>query len=315
MNMKRSFVLASFLVAVFLFIPSFASAYALGPGEYNRKIPFGGLERSFVVRVPRSYSPNNPTAVILNLHGGGGNAQSQKTISLMDSASEKYGFIVVYPEGTGPKFTLINPNGYTWNAGTCCGWAENHKIDDVGFINAMLNDLEKQFNVDKKRVFSTGISNGAIMSYRLACELSNRIAAIGPVSGTMGVTNCLPPRPVSVIHFHGTDDKFEPFAGGRGPRSTPGENFMPVQKDIDFWLRHNGISGQARIIKQGDSTGYYYGPGSGGAEVALWVIQGGGHTWPGGAFGVLGQSFLGKMTHDISADDLMWEFFQMHPLP
>ena len=121
-------------------------------GDYDFKISAGGLERYYSVHVPPSYDPSRPTPVILNFHGGGGNPKSQRTITVMDQASDRFGFIVVYPQGTGAKFRLINPHGYTWNAGTCCGWAMKQGIDDVGYARAMLDDLARQFNIDKKRV-------------------------------------------------------------------------------------------------------------------------------------------------------------------
>jgi polyhydroxybutyrate depolymerase len=289
-------------------------SFTLGSGNYDRTIMVGGLQRSYAVHVPGSYATSKPAPVILNFHGGGGNPKSERTISMMDQAADRYGFIAVYPQGTGAKGRLINPHGYTWNAGTCCGWAMENRIDDVGYTNALLDDLEKQFNIDKKRVFATGISNGAMMCYRLACELSNRIAAIAPVAGPMGLTRCSPPRPVSVMHFHGTGDLFAPYAGGKGPRSLPGESFQSVDQTIAFWLKRNNISGQPRTLNRGKAIGYYHGPGADGTEVVLWSIQGGGHTWPGGRFGILGKKFLGELTQDISANDLMWEFFQRHPL-
>jgi polyhydroxybutyrate depolymerase len=284
------------------------------PGDYDFTIRVGELERYYSVHVPPSYDPNRPTPVILNFHGGGGNPKSQRTITMMDQASDRFGFLVVYPQGTGAKFRLINPKGYTWNAGTCCGWAMKHGIDDVGYVRNMLDDLAGQFNIDKKRVYATGISNGAMMCYRLACELSDRIAAIAPVAGPMGLTNCNPARPVSVMQFHGTADQFAPYDGGRGPRSLPGEFFESVDQSIGFWLKRDNIGGQPRIVKRGKATGYYYGPGADGSEVVLWSIAEGGHTWPGGRFGFLGKRILGELNTDISANDLMWEFFQRHPL-
>jgi polyhydroxybutyrate depolymerase len=305
------------VLGVVLLIQSSALAqgrsFTLGPGDYNRTITSGGMERFYNVHVPGSYTPSKPTPVVLNFHGGGGNPESQRTISRMNQTSERYGFIVVYPQGTGAKMRLINPHGYTWNAGSCCGWAMKNGIDDVGFTNALLDDLERQFNVDQNRVFATGISNGAMMCFRLACQLSNRIAAIAPIAGTMGMTGCSPSRPVSVIYFQGSEDKFVPFGGGRGPRSLPGEHFQSVDQTIAFWRQQDNISGSPREVRRGQATGYYYGPGANGSEVALWVIKGGGHTWPGGQFGFLGRRVLGEMTHDISANDLMWEFFQKHP--
>ena len=293
--------------------PGPSSSAAMGPGDYDRTIMSGGMERFYNVHVPSSYVSSRPTPVVLNFHGAGGNPQTQRTISRMNQSSERDGFIVVYPRGTGARGRLINPHGYTWNAGSCCGWAMKNGIDDVGFTRDLLSDLERQVNVDRNRVFATGISNGAMMCFRLACELSNRIAAIAPISGPMGMTSCASSRPVSVIYFHGREDKIAPFAGGRGILPGGGE-YQSVDQTIAFWRQHDGITGSPREVKRGEATGYYYGPGANGSEVALWVIQGGGHTWPGGQFGVLGERALGKMTQSISANELMWEFFQKHPM-
>jgi polyhydroxybutyrate depolymerase len=135
----------------------------------------------------------------------------------LNEKADEAGFLAVYPNGTGEKRSL------TWNGGNCCGYAVENQVDDVGFVRALLDDLEKVVTVDPSRVYATGISNGAIMAYRLASELSDRIAAVAPVAGPMGTATCSPRRPVSVMHFHGTDDQFAPCrrAGGRGASSRP----------------------------------------------------------------------------------------------
>lgn len=292
--------------------------FTSGPGDYERSIKVGKLERYYLVHVPPRYQKNRPTPVVLNFHGGGGNAESQRNFSQMDVTADRYGFIVVYPQGTSRKRVLKFRQGYTWNAGSCCGWAQEHNIDDVGFTAALLDDLAQQFNINPRMVYATGYSNGAIMCYRLACELSDRIAAIAPVSGPMAMTsaNCLPPRPISIMHFHGTKDESAPYEGGAGRRSVPGQNFQSVEKTIRFWLRQNKLADKKpRVIRKGKALGRFYGPGKDNREVILWSIEGGGHTWPGGKFGGLGKRFLGEMTRDISASDLMWIFFKRHPMP
>jgi polyhydroxybutyrate depolymerase len=195
--------------------------------------------------------------------------------------------------------------------------SRSERRDDVGFVRLLLDDLAKVANIDPKRVYATGISNGGIMCYRLAAELSDRIAAIAPVSGTMGTKTCNPKHPVSVIHFHGTDDKFLPFKGGIGDRSLAQVVFLPVEHSIQTWVKADGCPENPVITdlpnKADDGTmvqRQIYGPGKDGAEVVLFVINGGGHTWPGREPGV---GFLGKSTKNILANDLMWEFFKRHP--
>lgn len=286
---------------------------SLGPGDYERMISIDNQKRYYSVHVPPSYDKRRATPIVLNFHGGAGNPKSQKHISKMDQVSDRCGFIAVYPQGTNRALKLHK--GYTWNAGTCCGWAQENKIDDVAFVSALLDDLSKVLNADSKRVYATGISNGAMLCYRLACELTERIAAIAPVSGPMGAENCHPLRPISIMHFHGTEDNFAPYGGGRGSKSFRGQHFRSVEESIDFWLNFLNIKGKPKVVRMGDAIGEYYGPGRSGSEVVLWKIKGGGHTWPGGQFGILKERFLGKMTQDIFASDLMWEFFQKHPLP
>lgn len=286
----------------------------LGPGDHERKLHVGGMERTYYVHVPSSTNRDRPTAVVLNLHGGGGTPEAQQHTSAMNEVSDSEGFVVVYPQGSNRPLKLIK--GYTWNAGTCCGWAREHEIDDVAFINALLDDLEKVIHVDKKRIYATGHSNGAMMCYRLACELSNRIAAIAPVSGPMQMTACRPSRPVPVMHFHGTADAFVPIEGGKGPKSFLDQGFNSVKETLDFWIKNNGIeSGKPSITRHGKAVKKSYGAGEDGAEVVLWEIEGGGHTWPGGRFGFFKERVLGEMNTDISASRMMWEFFKKHPLP
>jgi polyhydroxybutyrate depolymerase len=190
-----------------------------------------------------------------------------------------------------------------------------NQVDDVGFTRSLLDDLAKVANVDARRVYATGMSNGGLMCYRLASELSDRIAAIAPVAATMGSAACHPKRPVSVMHFHGTDDKFLPFAGGRGVSQT---DFFSVDHSIRAWVKADGCPEKPKVKampqKADDDTAVQrrtYGPGKEGAEVVLFVIQGGGHTWPGKTPKL---QLLGKSTKNISANDLMWDFFRRHPM-
>jgi polyhydroxybutyrate depolymerase len=187
----------------------------------------------------------------------------------------------------------------------------------VGYVSKLLDNLATLVKVDRKRVYATGMSNGAMMCYRLAAELSDKIAAIATVAGTMAIDDFRPLRPVPVLHFHGTKDGLVLF-GGPDERTPKNIKFQSVEATIRAWVKANGcpetpvatrLPGLTRdglaIRKQA------YGPGKEGSEVILYVIEGGGHTWPGQDPRVF---FLGKSTRDISANDIIWEFFQKHPL-
>lgn len=281
--------------------------------DLQREIVVDGMKRYFTLHLPASYNRERPAPVVLNFHGGGGNSKTQRHISGMNATADRNGFIAVYPQGTNKKGKLVK--GYTWNGGGCCGWAQENRIDDVKFTAALLDALQAEFSIDTKRVYATGISNGAIMSYRLACELADRIAAIAPVAGPMEMQTCTPSRPVSVINFHGERDEFAPYTGGSGKRSLKGQKFNSVENTLKRWQQILGLEKTnpevVHVTENVSSTAYR----SRRAEYVLYTIREGGHTWPGGKFGFLGKRFLGEMNMEISANEIMWDFFQRHHLP
>jgi len=290
-----------------------AAAEPLGPGNHTLSLAVGGLQRSALVHIPPRYDRTIPMPVVLAFHGGLANADNMVRFSGLSDKADEAGFIAVYPYGTGRLQRML-----TFNGGNCCGQAMTNGVDDVEFTRRLLDELAAAVTIDPKRVFATGMSNGGIMAYRLASELSDRIAAIAPVGGPMGTQDCRPKRPVSIIHFHGTDDDFAPFNGGRGT-GLSGTQFFSVAHSIAAWVAADGCPPEpvttALPDKAADGTTVRrttYGPGRDGAEVVLIVIDGGGHTWPGRESRL---SSLGKSTRDISANDLMWDFFQRHPLP
>jgi polyhydroxybutyrate depolymerase len=285
----------------------------LAPGDHTRSLEVDRRSRTYLVHVPKSYDGKKGYPVVLAFHGGGSNAEQMVHFCGLNAKAEKAGFLVVYPSGTGRLEKAL-----TWNGGNCCGYAVQNKVDDVAFVRPLLDDLAKVARVDPRRVYATGMSNGAILTYRLASELSDRIAAVAPVAGPMGTETCKPKRPVPVIHFHGTDDEFAPFKGGKGARSISGTDFYSVDHSIRAWVKANGCPERPATVQLPDHakdgttvTRKTYGPGKDGAEVVLVVIEGGGHTWPGQQPRV---KFLGKSTKNVSANDLMWEFFQKHPM-
>jgi polyhydroxybutyrate depolymerase len=279
-------------------------------------LDFGGRTRSYILHLPPAISSGKPLPLVINLHGGGGNARSAMEQTGFNDEADRNGFIVVYPNGTGAPHPLLNAMGrgefYSWNAGSCCGYAVQHQVDDVGFIRALIATLEQQYPIDRKRIYATGISNGGMMAYRLACELSDTIAAIGVVSGALVTPSCRPAQPVPVIHFHGTADQNVPMLGGVGPKSVDKTPKPPVMDAIDFWVKRDGALAQPQITRLGSITKRVYAAANGSAEVVFYLIQGGGHAWPGGKQML---SILDKPTQEISATQLIWQFFAAHPKP
>jgi polyhydroxybutyrate depolymerase len=268
------------------------------PTDKTYTLRSGGLDRTFDVHVPASYDPTRPTPLVFDFHGYTMTSQEEILLTGMNAKADRAGFIAVHPEGTG-----TTPS---WNAGACCGDAALDKVDDVAFVRAMLDDLEVELCVDERRVYSAGMSDGAFLSHRLGCELSDRIAAIAPVAGVLGVPTCTPSRPVPVMHFHGTADPLVPYGG------SPTLGFPPVLDTFRGWATRDACTGDPTItFEKGDARCQTYAHCDGGAEVTLCTITDGGHTWPGG----LPVPALGKTTTDLDATDAMWTFFQAHPMP
>jgi len=268
------------------------------PADAKWSIAVDGQTRDFYVHVPPDYDPTQAMPVVFDFHGYTSNASQQMVLSGMNDKADEEGFIAVHAEGVG-----IEPS---WNAGACCGTAAEQGIDDVAFVTAMLDDLSARLCVDGRRVYSTGFSNGGFLSHRLGCELSDRIAAIAPVAGVMGIDECSPARRVPVLEFHGTLDGVVPYGG------SVVNGFPSVDSTIAEWVEIDGCDGApSESFAQGDSHCESYGGCGEGAAVVVCTVEGGGHTWPGG-FPV---PALGWTSPDLSATDMMWEFFASHPLP
>jgi polyhydroxybutyrate depolymerase len=266
-------------------------------GDLDWTLSAGGRDRTVHVHLPKTYDPTRPTPVVLNFHGYTSNASQQDALSGMSAKADQAGFVAVHAEGIGLS--------QSWNAGGCCGEAASSAVDDVGFVNTMLDELESKLCVDARRVFSTGMSNGGFLSHRLACELSTRIAAVAPVAGVLAIPTCNPARPMSVFQFHGTLD---PLVGYNGSAAL---GYPSVPQTMSGWATRSGCSASPReTSKKGNVTCVTYDGCKGGAEVNLCTVDGGGHTWPGG----LPVPALGLTTTDINATDAMWDFFLRHPL-
>jgi polyhydroxybutyrate depolymerase len=278
-----------------------------------RTVNVAGRERSYRVHLPIGHAPVGPSPLVLAFHGGSSNAQQMEAFSGLSHKADQARFIVVYPNGSG-----LSPAALSWNGGNCCGYARDNNVDDAAFVRALLDDLAEAVPIDRQRIYATGMSNGGVLTYRLASELADCIAAVAPVAGPMGTPSCAPSRPVSLMHFHGTADEFAPFQGGKGPKSLADIEFFSVKHSISAWVTANGCSPESSVKELPDRTGdgtkvtvRTHGHGKDGAEVVLVEIAGAGHTWPGQEPRV---AALGKSTRNISANDMMWEFFQKHPM-
>lgn len=169
------------------------------PGDYTFGFKHDGRERSYIVHVPRD-TLTNPWPVVLNFHGGGSSAAGQQAYSRMDETSDREGFLAVYPSGTG----IFGNRLLTWNAGACCGYALNNKVDDVGFVQALIDDLEKHAAIDRARIYATGLSNGAMMAYWIAAKAPELLAAIAPVAGAQIEVPFRPKAAIPILHIHST---------------------------------------------------------------------------------------------------------------
>lgn len=265
-------------------------------GSRAETMTFGGLERRYLLHVPASYDPAQPTPLVISIHGFASNPEQQSSFARWEKIAETEPMIVVYPQGTGFPAR--------WNAGTVNFYGAS-KVDDVGFIRELVATLSAEFCIDPARVFANGLSNGGGMSNRLACQASDLIAAIGGVAGAYSPVECKLTRPVPVIAFHGTKDTVVDYNG------IPSLDFPAVQDWAKAWATRNECDlTPTDIPAVADTSGVLYAGCKDGAEVALYTVEGGGHVWSGGPR----MGFLGK-TSPVDATPILWEFFKRHPMP
>jgi len=294
-----------------------ALASSLTPGDHVVTLKHGGRERSAIVHVPRRAAERQFLPVVLNFHGGGGYGGNQKEYSRLDALAERENFIAVYPNGTG----RLSGRLLTWNAGTCCAYSVVNKIDDVGFVRALIDRLADEFPIDRRRIYATGMSNGGMMAHRLAAEASDVIAAVAPVAGGLALPTIQSGRAVPVLHIHSVDDPRALYSGGLGPPFplTQSQVFHPnIDEMIKRWANHNGCAPEPmvadrRTARGHSATQYIFPDCRDGAAVALWKLTGAGHVWPGGKQKVL-ERILGPSTEVIDANREMWEFFKRFAL-
>ena len=274
---------------------------AISQQTLEGSIMHDGLERTYILFVPSAYEPGKPAPLVLNFHGYTSNNFEQMLYGDFRSIADTAGFLVVHPMGT--IDLLGNPH---WNV----GWGSS-TVDDVGFASALIDSLSAQYTINQERIYSTGMSNGGFFSYKLACELSHRIAAIASVTGTMNVgqsATCNPSHPMPVMEIHGTADDVVAYDGNFFFASTPSV--------VDFWVGKNQCETPATFTSIPDTDlgdactaeHYLYPNGNSGASVEHFKIIGGAHTWPGSAFGGAGTN------QDINASEEIWRFFSQYDI-
>ena len=261
-------------------------------GSFDGTLSSGGVTRHYLLHVPDSYQVENAVALILNFHGYGSNSGQEENLSDMSAKTDREGFIVVYPDG-------INNAWYD-------GPGAEGKADQQ-FIRDLIAVLESQYSINPKRIYATGISNGGGMANRLGCDMADVIAAIAPVAGAYNFwQNCHPERPVPVLAFHGLNDNVVPYAGG-----TPKAAVPPIEEWAAAWADRNGCSPTPTVNTPTSTVTLHTWPNCReNAEVSLYSLADHGHSWPGSP--VMPPSITSQA---INATDVMWDFFQSHPMP
>jgi polyhydroxybutyrate depolymerase len=274
----------------------------------NGRLVSGGDERTYRLHVPQSYDPRRPTPLVISLHGGALWGAAQMDVSGWNTVADEHGFIVVYPSGlrtAGPRAWRSGQGGRTTR--------------DVRFIGDLIDALGASYNIDPARIYADGLSNGGGMAFLLSCTLPDRIAAVGMVGPALFLpwSGCEQmARPVPMILFHGTAERFAPYHGGRTvvSRAIMRDHWNPsIPTFTATWARRNRCGPkpvESRVAA--DVTRLDYTDCANGADVALYTIHDGGHTWPGG--GEQPEWFAGRTTHSVSASREAWSFFQAHPL-
>lgn len=283
-------------IIILLIFPSFIFSQQ----TISSNISHDGGERDYILYVPDNYTGEISFPLVFNFHGYTSNANDQMNYGDFRSIADTAGFLIVHPMG------LMDNTGTThFNV----GWGTS-TVDDLGFVDALLDSLIMDYNIDENRIYSTGMSNGGFMSYHLACNLGDRFAAIASVTGTMSpptFADCNPSHPTPILEIHGTADFVVPYNGNVFSTS--------VEDVIDYWKTNNQcdedpITTELDDLNTSDGstvTHFYYGNGLGGSTIELFRINGGGHTWP-------NPEGLGAVNKDINASAEVWRFFSQYSL-
>jgi polyhydroxybutyrate depolymerase len=299
MRFRRTALLFAAVAVVLVIARSGAQASG---DSIEHRLTVDGRERSYLVFAPPRRDAAS-LAVMLVLHGGLGNAEGVDRLYGMNEVAAREGFIAVYPNG--PRIgNVILRQRRSWNAGACCGPAAEQGVDDVGFIRAMLDALVADYGIDRGMVYVSGMSNGAMMAYRLVCEAPELIAAAIPVAGALVLDDCAGGRDVPVLHIHGADDANVPVAGGIGDRSLVDLSFRSLDATLDLLAADRACAEPVTSHDEPGITAVRY-DCSAGAPIVARILAGVGHTWPGADPRLLQRE---RYTGEFSASEAAWAF-------
>jgi len=296
------------------------AAGALGAGTHDLEVEVGDRERTYYLHLPPAVGRGEPLPLVLAFHGGGGEAAGYEKYAGLDALADREGFAVAYPDGSG----RLGGRLLTWNAGRCCGYAATRNVDDVAFARALVDDVARRVPIDRRRVYATGHSNGGMMSYRVAAEAPDLVAAVASVAGAMILEDFRAKHPMPVLHVHSMDDPRAYYQGGLGPPFPLTDHRVmhnAVETELRRWIELDGCPAEPVAVaeRREEATGHTarhlrWAPCKSGAEVELWRLTGAGHGWPGAELGRR-QKIVGPDTKVILAAEEVWRFLSRFAKP
>jgi len=325
----RSFGISTALAAAILTTAVFSVSLTAGappyqptpaPGDHNESLEVGAgagrMTRTFVVHVPPGFDGKAKVPAVIMLHGAGGSGEGAIPQTGWGAKSDREGFIAVFPDGMPPRPALparflLNPR--LWNDGSGRGAIAVKEVDDLGFISAMIDFLEAHYAADPARIYCTGFSNGASMTFSVGLNLSNRIAAIAPVSGHLFYTGKQLAYPVPLLFIIGTKDPLNPIDGGNVKLPWGNTQYHPpIEDSLKEWELMLGCGPEVQTARGNGVMEITYDHCAKGGEVEYYRVRGLGHVWPGGK-NQLPERWVGKPSDNLNATDVIWEFFKAHP--
>jgi polyhydroxybutyrate depolymerase len=302
-----------------IFFTTLLNNLSFGQSNVIDSIIHQNYQRKFTIHLPTGYTNTTPVPLLFMLHGGGGTMTNAQGFTNLNTVSNTNGFLAVYPQGYG----IIPSGGFSWADGRGTS-ADIAGVDDLGFIDKLLDTLIANYSIDTNKIYICGFSNGGFMTQRFACQQNQRFAAMASLGSIMDTTlfaNCNPSRPIPMLLILGTADPFVPYNGGPMIGSGPVPPIVGIDTLVNFWkINNNCITSNTPInvpnIDLTDSstvTVFNYTNCSCNSDISFYRINGGGHTWPGVEIPSY-EIIAGETNEDIQASVELWNFFNAHNL-